>query len=102
MPQGWLFAEILPMFPNRAKCRRVKLRKSAMPLRSDRGAQQTNRVEREMRTELRRDAVAFRPSLKIGDVVTALALDRERTRISGGFHDRAKQDRPIDDLRPRA
>src|SRR5579862_4819106 len=87
------------MFPNGAKRRRVKLRKSSMPLRSDRGAQHPNRVERKMRTEMRGHAVALRPSLKIRNVVTRLALNRERTRVAGRLHDRAEQNRPIHNFR---
>src|SRR5258708_30874684 len=90
------------MLPDRAKRRRMKLRKPATLLRSDRSSQHANRIDRKMRTELGRDAVAFRPALKIRDVVTRFALNRNRTRVAGGLHDRAEQSRPINDLSPRA
>ena len=70
--QRFLLAEVLSMFPNRAKRRRMKRREAAVDLRGDRGAQQRIVLNGKCGIELRGKAVALCPSLKFRDVVIRL------------------------------
>src|SRR5271166_36210 len=97
-PQRVLFAEVLPLFPNRAKRRRMELAKPSMNLRRDCPAQHPDRVERKMRTERGCKPVTLRPSLKFHDVVIPFALNHERPAVAGGLHYRAEKRRPINNL----
>src|SRR5271156_1288022 len=78
LPQRIFLAEVLSLFPNRAKGRRMELLKPSMHLRRDGTAQHPDRVERKMRTERGWQFVTLRPPLELDDVVIPFALNHER------------------------
>src|SRR5271156_58032 len=79
-PQRVLLAEVLALFPNRAKRRRMELAKPSMHLRRDSTAQHPDCVEGKMRTERSCQSVAFRPALKIRRCCNSLCPESRAAR----------------------